>query len=423
MTWQQRYRFRERVASSLWLAPVLSCVLGLLCHRLMWALDLGSRWHLLGFSLDGARAILGSVSAAMLTFIIFLMSMILIALQIAVGQLTPRIIATAFRSWVIKAVLSVFMFTYLFSIAAQGRLADPVPQLVLASTIALTVVSTGAFLFLVDFLGKSLRPVSLCTRLAERGFGLAGRVYPELLASPTGEMPGAALAGWGEPDRVFSHDGKPGILAAFDAGALAQAAARAGCTLRLVPQVGGFVNAGDPLFKAYHGGSALDPMELKRSVAFQMERNPDEDLGQIFRVIVDIAIKALSPAINDPTTAVACLDHLQSLLARIGPRDLGDGRIRDAQGSVRLVYPVPAWEDYVRLAVSEIRDCGATSLQIVRRLRALLTDLLERMPAPRAAELLAQIRLLDEAVARAYADPAERELALTADHLGLGGAR
>jgi len=423
MAWQRRQRIHEQVVDSLWLAPVISGLLGLVCHRLVLDFDQRAHWRLLAYSLDGARAILGSVSAAMLTFIIFLMSMLLIALQIAVGQLTPRIIAAAFRGRVIKATLSVFMFTYLFAVSAQGRVAEPVPQLVMAVAVLLTVASTGWFLFFIDHMGKSLRPVSQCARMAEAGLALIRERYPAPMVDGAADGPAPEPADWGAPLRIILHRGPSGILAGFDAEALARTALRHQCTLRLVPQVGAFVPAGDPLFRVHRGGAALAPEELAQGVAFALERNPGRDLGQVFRIIVDIAIKALSPAINDPTTAVACLDHLHALLARIGGRRLGGGRVLDPQGEVRLTFPDPAWEDYVRLALSEIRDCGAGSIQIVRRLRALLVDLLERLPATRAGELRQQLESLDLAVARNYPDPVERALAMAADHQGMGGAR
>jgi len=423
MAWRQRQRVHDWVVASLWLPPVMAAVLGIACHRFVLGIDQRARWQLLAYSLDGARAILGAVSTAMLTFLIFLMSMLLISLQIAVGQLTPRIIAAAFRDRVVKGTLAVFMLTYLFSVSAQGRVAEPVPQLVLAVTVLLTVASTGCFLFCVDHMGKSLRPVSQCARLAERSFGLIQELYPAPLAGEAAEEPEASPPNWGAPVRMVSHAGPSGILAGFDAGALAAAAARHDCGLRLVPQVGGYVSSGEPLFLVYRGGAAMDPKELARSVTFTLERDPDRDLGQVFRIIVDIAIKALSPAINDPTTAVACIDRLHDLLGRIGGRRLGGGCMLDPAGKVRLVFPVAAWEDYVRLAVSEIRDYGAGSIQIMRRLRALLEDLLERLPAIRTAELRVQLERLDQAVARNFPDPVDRAQARAPDHQGLGGAR
>jgi len=169
MTWLQHYKLRNFVTSSLWLVPVLCGVMAIVCHRIAWEFDLWTQWELLGYSQDSARSLIGAISAAMLTFIVFLMSMLVIALQVAVGQLTLRIIVFAFRKWVIKLALGIFTFTYMFSIAATGRIEKPVPQLVVLLTIIFTVISIAVFLYFVDYMGKSFRPISICEELAEAG--------------------------------------------------------------------------------------------------------------------------------------------------------------------------------------------------------------------------------------------------------------
>ena len=93
----------------------------------------------------------------------------------------------------------------------------------------------------------------------------------------------------------------------------------------------------------------------------------EQDPAFAFRIIVDIASKGLSPAINDPTTAVLALDQIHHLLRNVGQRWLDDDRVRDSQGRLRLIYRTPGWEDFVHLAVTEIRHYGGTSIQIARR--------------------------------------------------------
>jgi uncharacterized membrane protein len=419
MTWLQHYKFRNFVKSSLWLIPVLSGLFAIACHRLAWKLDLWMQWELFGFSLESSRAIVSAISSAMLTFIVFLMSMIFIALQIAVGQLTPRIIAFAFRSNGIKASLGIFTFTYMFSIFAQGRLEKPVPELVVLLTILFSVVSIGVFLYFVDFMGKSLRPISICEKIAEKCVETIEAVFPRLLSDERDQVTKSHLTEWGIADCTINHESRSGVILAFDAEGLVRIAAGNNCMIRMIPQVGDFVPTGDPLFSIY-GGCHDD---LCRTVIFGVERTAEQDPEFVFRIIVDIAIKALSPAINDPTTAVACIDQLHRLLRRIGQRDLGDGTLRDQQGKVRVSFPTPDWEDFVNLAVSEILHYGADSIQVVRRLRAMLTDLLELLPERRKPEIVANIELLDRTVIRSFSDPFERQLAMFGDYKGVGGAR
>jgi uncharacterized membrane protein len=170
-------------------------------------------------------------------------------------------------------------------------------------------------------------------------------------------------------------------------------------------------------------GAAARPAEdaLRASIAVGQERTLEQDPTFPLRIMVDIALKALSPAINDPTTAVLALDRIHDFLRIVGNRYLGDGRIRDLKGRLRLVYPTPDWEDFVRLAATEIRHVGCTSIQIARRLRAMLEDLIQALPESRAALLRRELALLQRSVERSFDEPEDRALAGVRDWQGVGG--
>jgi uncharacterized membrane protein len=189
----------------------------------------------------------------------------------------------------------------------------------------------------------------------------------------------------------------------------------------LVPQVGDFIAAGDPLFRIFDGGEDLSADTLRNSVAIGQERTLEQDPTYAFRIIVDIASKALSPAINDPTTAVLAIDQIHHLLRTVGSRNLGDGREADSRGELRLVYRTPNWEDFVLLAVTEIRHYGRDSIQIMRRLRAMLDNLIETLPEKRAPMLRLELSLLEASAKRIFLDLYDQELAETGDLQGIGG--
>src|SRR4029453_6054991 len=130
--------------------------------------------------------------------------------------------------------------------------------------------------------------------------------------------------------------------------------------IELAPQVGDFVATGDPLFRVFQGGASLPSETLEESVAGGQERTLEQDPTLAFRILVDIASKGLSPAINDPTTAVLAIDQIHHLLRNIGGRRFDDERVRDKAGHLRLLYRTPDWEDFVLLAVTEIRHFGGT---------------------------------------------------------------
>ena len=137
----------------------------------------------------------------------------------------------------------------------------------------------------------------------------------------------------------------------------------------------------------------------------------EQDPAFPFRIIVDVATKALSPAINDPTTAVLALDQIHHLLRDVGRRHLDDERVRDASGAVRLIYRTPGWDDFVHLAITEIRQFGGGSIQVARRLRAMLDNLIQVLPPARTELLKQELDLLNRSTARLFADPEDRALA------------
>lgn len=139
--------------------------------------------------------------------------------------------------------------------------------------------------------------------------------------------------------------------------------------------------------------------------------------------MVDIAIKALSPAINDPTTAVQALDQIQDHLLRLGRKRLEIGNLRDSQGVVRLIVPYPTWEDFLHLAFEEIRFCGATSIQVMRRMRALISDLIAALPFERHAALEHHRERLNATIVRSFADEEDKFDASLEDRQGLGVPR
>jgi uncharacterized membrane protein len=199
-------------------------------------------------------------------------------------------------------------------------------------------------------------------------------------------------------------------------------AKRADGIIELGARIGDFVSQRQPLFRLHGGASTVADHELRRTVAFGRERTIEQDPTFAFRVIVDIATKALSKAINDPTTAVLAIDQLHRLLRSVGRRQLGNDYIRDAEGRLRVVFPTPNWEDFVQLTCREIRIYGTENLQIARRLRAMIENLDAVLPETRRPALRLELDLLDRMIERVYLLPEDAALARIADTQGLGGS-
>ncbi len=276
------------------------------------------------------------------------------------------------------------------------------------------------FLFLIDYAARLLRPVNIVWHLGERGIKVIDDVYPaESDESGEAARPRREL---GPPARVVAHRGKSAIVIAVNLKSLLAAARQADGVVELVPRIGDFVAVGEPLFRLYGGVSAIDERLLRGQVAFGAERTIEQDPTFAFRVIVDIAIKALSKAINDPTTAVLAIDQLHRLLRTVGKRRLHGEEVFDGAGRLRMVFRTPDWEDFVQLACREIRLYGAENFQIARRMRAMIENLIHGLPAPRHSALRQELELLDRAIASLYPFPEDLALARIADSQGLGGA-
>jgi len=192
--------------------------------------------------------------------------------------------------------------------------------------------------------------------------------------------------------------------------------------IEFTPRVGDFVPTGEPLFRLYDGVTAIGDGMLFNQVAFGPERTIEQDSTFAFRVIVDIAIKALSKAINDPTTAVLAIHHLHRPLRLVGGRHLHGDELLDAEGNVRVVFSTPNWQDFVKPAFSEIRLYGAENFQVARRLRAMIEHLPATLPEARQPALRDELHLLDRTLERLHALPEDLTLARQPDLQGLGGA-
>jgi uncharacterized membrane protein len=199
-------------------------------------------------------------------------------------------------------------------------------------------------------------------------------------------------------------------------------ARRADIVIELVPQVGDFVAVDEPLFYLYGDHGAIVDNQLRTLVAFGMERTMEQDPVFAFRILADIALKALSAAINDPTTAVLALDQLHRLLRVTGKRSLRTEEIVDRSGRVRVILRTPNWEDFVHISFREIRHYGAGSIQIARRLRAAIENLIQTLPEHRHDALRVELTLLDRAIVSTHLFAEDLALARIPDPQGLGGS-
>jgi uncharacterized membrane protein len=430
MDWNRWYSLKSYLRSSLWTVPLIAVAIYAVVKPLT---EMLGRWMiaegildpktgLLGLSMTGARSLVGDVVSADLAFLVFTFGSLLVAIQVAGGQYTPRIIATTLlRDNVIRCISGLFVFALLFANRTLGWMGDDeVHQLQVFVAALFGFASVVAFLFLIDYAAKTLRPVSLVARVGELGISVIESVYPN---PTTGRIDPTRLDNKrGEPDRIIRHRGKSGIVLAVNLERLVAKARRTNSVIEFVPQVGDFVAVDEPLFYLYGDTGAIDENRLRTLVAFGTERTMEQDPMFAVRILVDIALKALSAAINDPTTAVLAIDQLQRLLRVVGKRSLYTEEILDSSGRVSLIFRTPNWEDFVHISFREIRHCGAGSLQIARRQRAAIENLIQCLPEHRHDALRVELALLDRAVDAKHPFPEDLALARIPDSQGLGGS-
>jgi uncharacterized membrane protein len=428
VAWNRWYSLRSYAGSALWIVPFFAIGLFQVAWR---AVDALEDWLVQAGHIDqvssfaalqpaAAQGMLGTVVTMVLSFMVFTFGSLLVAIQIAGGQYTPRIIATALlRDNVIRGTVGLLVFTLLFANRTQNHSGETVRQLTTAVSGALGLSCIVAFLYLIDYAARMLRPVSLLDGVGVKGIAVIERTYPDASAEADAPPSGATR---GPPRRVVAHGGKSAVVLAVNLELLVAEARRAGGMVEFAPQVGDFVATGDPLFRLHGEAERIDDARLRAAVAFGPERTIEQDPMFAFRIVIDIAIKALSPAINDPTTAVLAIDQVHRLLRAVGQRALHGEEVADGEGRPRVIFRTPDWKDFVDLALTEIRHCGAGSVQVARRLRAMLDDLARTLPEHRRPELRRELDLLDRSVGQHHAFPEDAALARVPDSQGLGGA-
>ena len=419
MTWNHRYQVKSYLRSAIWVVPLIALPLEQVVWALVYKLDQWLAWKGLALGVTGAREMFNAVTTLTLSCIVFTFGSLLVAIQVAGGQYTPRIIATTLlRDNVIRYTVGLFVFTFLFAVKAADRMETTVNQLAAFVVGLLGLICVVAFLFLIDYAARMLRPVSLVGRVGEYGLKVIKSVYPE--QSKEAQNIAESQRSPGPVERIILHHGKSAIVIAVNVEMLVAEAQKANCVIEFATQVGAFVESGEPLFLLHGAADAIDEQKLWASVVLGSERTMEQDPLFGFRILVDIAIKALSHAINDPTTAVLAMDQLHRLLRSAGKRNLRADQIVDPAGKLRVIFRTPNWEDFVHLAFTEIRFYGAANMQVARRLRAMIANLTDTLPAQRHSALRKELELLDRTIEKLYSLPEDLSLARIPDSQGLG---
>jgi len=421
MSWSVAFRLRRYRRESLWVVPLIGGALGfgLASADLGAVIDVSTRWD---YSAATAEAVLAAVVAASVGLVGFVVTVSVLIVQMATGTFSARYMRIFYRDWAFKAVLAVLIGTFTYSYTLMRHVEeDNVPNF--GVTMAGSFLGLGILLFVI-FLDRAihrLRPVAVAALVAKAGRKALRGVLEEAARPGAPAVVPAPFSPPGEPVRVVRMV-RGGAIQALDFRGLGKWAHANGCLVVLRHPVGDFVSAGAALLEVYGPDPGSDAEDKLRSmVALGVERTIEQDPAFAVRIMVDIAIRALSPAVNDPTTAVQVLDHLEDLLRLVGQTDLSDTGAPLEEMDSGLVIPVRRWPDYLALSVTEIREYGVTSIQVVRRLRAMLEELSEAVLPDRRDAVLRELERLDRTVALRWGETVDVDLASRSDRQGVGG--
>jgi uncharacterized membrane protein len=385
----------------------------------------------IGVDPGAALAVLTSIGSGMMGLTAIVFSIAFVMVQFSATAYSPRLVLWLAKSAAINHSIGLFTATFVYALGAAAWInrdgSGVVPPFTVWFAVALLIASLALFVLLIERVGM-LQVTRVLRFAGDEGRAVIEKMYgaPADNATRTGQSGSTATADvhMGLPEiRVLAHEGAPVVVQAVDTGRMAALAAETDSLVLLAVAVGDTVMEGMPLMTVRGHGRAPAEAALRRAISLGGERTFEQDPKYALRILVDVAIKALSPAINDPTTAVQALDQIEDLLLRLGRCNLDVGRIHDAAGRLRVVMPVPSWEDLVALALDEVRYCGATSVQVMRRLRALLQDVANHVHPDRRAALQYFLVRVDNGIRRDFADADDQRDALAQDRQGLGLAR
>ena len=417
-----RTDFRQRIAVSLWFLPTIFAAAAIAAANLTIWLDarvdapIGVRPDLVSDSRTGTAA---AIAAATLAFIAVVFATTLVAIQLAASQYSPRTVRIFIRSRVTRVTLGLFLATFVFSViilvsnrASVTSAKQFAPVVSVTTLLALTLATVFGFVAYLHGVVRLMRVQYLLEAIATETRRAIEENFPPASAYVDVEPP--------PPDpspRRLCYTGTAGVVTATDLHGLAELCRQQECWLELTVGVGEYLAHGTPV-ALVHGGDLHD-RDVTRFFLIRGERTFVQDPAFGFRQLVDIAIRALSPAVNDPTTGVQAIDRLSDLLAITGNRLDPTGLRVDSTGTVRVKRKLRNFDALLVLSLTEIIRYGADAPQVVRRLRAVLDELEATLPAERQAAIAGQRSLLEAAVSAALPAPF-MPVASTPDREGLG---
>jgi uncharacterized membrane protein len=417
------YRLRETQAKA-WFVPLVyaaaALTLGITSARLAHVLMPG---FVSTISVNVAIGFYSSIASGMLALTGIVFSLTFVMVQFSATAYSPRLVLWIARDPVISHAIGVFTATFLYALVALAWVdrsgSGRVSLVNVVVVTALLILSIIMFISLIQRISM-LQVARMLIFTGDKGREIIENLYPRLDAPAS---PSSAEMCHAPNLQTLMHHGRPQIVQAVDVPTLVHIASGADCIIELAASVGDSVLESTPILRVLGGVDPLPEAQLRKAIELGGERTFEQDPKYAIRLLVDIAIKALSPAINDPTTAVQALDQIEDLLLRLGRRRLEIGAFRGPNGKLRVLVAFPSWEDFLRLAFDEIRFYGASSVQVMRRMKALISEMVSVLPEERHHALRYWQQRLQSTIERSFGDTEDKLDASAEDRQGLGISR
>jgi uncharacterized membrane protein len=416
----------------LWLIPMMyaagSVIFGVLFPRLENAY-LAS--YTLNVSVTSAQAYLSAAASGMMALTGIVFSIAFVMVQFSAIAYSPRLVLWFANDYTLFHSLGVFVATFIYSLVTLAWVdrggSGTVPFFSSVLVGVMLIVSMLLFSKLVQRL-SDLQVTNVLQLLGNKGRKVIRDMfeYPDRGAEVEWQdgIESADETKFGPVTQVLRYSGEPRNIARLDIDGLVRKAQQVEAIFLMMCAVGDTLVEDTLLLRVHGAKSPLSERELLRTIHLERNRTFEQDAKYPIRLLVDVAIKALSPAINDPTTAVQAIDQIEDLLRRLGRRDLDSGYFTDANGSLRLIIPMPTWEDYLTLAFDEIRQFGSSSVQVMRRLRSALIGVADSVAIPARVEALQRyVKHLDLVIDHSFLDTEDQAIARQEDRQGLGLSR
>ena len=418
----------QNVNASLWFVPTLlvAGAIGLAFGLVVVDTRIAHAWLLdypllFGAGADGARGMLTAIAGSMVTVAALIFSLTLSTLAQVSSQYTSRVLRNFMRDRANQLVLGFFVsiFAYCLIVLRTIRGGDEggfIPSLAVFMGLVLALVSIGVLIFFIHHMATAIQASSIIRHATEETHKAIGRLFPEALGEEAGPQQAQDLLRQAGQLRWQPVPARAtGYVQSLDEEALLALARQLAGVVRLEHGIGGFVARGAALVSVarYEGGAQVLTEELTAEVndcfTLGSQRTIEQDMGFGLRQIVDIALKALSPGINDTTTAIIGIDHLGALLAQLADRRF-EQNLRADQDKVRIIARRPTFATYVATAFDQIRLSADGNAAVYLRLLTALATIGQRTYSPeRCQALRQQADLIAEAARRTLPTDYERE--------------